>query len=82
MAKRVETQRGDVLILQTDKSFTAFAVGIVSTNGQTDFHSEAGVKYLTDLTAAVTLAKSLVTPGRRIVVWNIDTNAWAEISTD
>jgi hypothetical protein len=81
MAKRIPTQSGDVLILQTDKSFTAFAVGIVSTNGQLDFHSEADVKYLTDRTAAVTLAKSLVTPGRRIVVRNIDTNAWAEIST-
>ena len=37
MTKRTATQCGDVLILQTAKSFTVFAVRIVSANGQVAF---------------------------------------------
>ena len=37
MAKRIPTQRGDVLILQTAKSFTIYAVGTVFEDGQQEF---------------------------------------------
>jgi len=43
MTKRVPSQPGDVLILLTEHSFTIYAVGRVSKEGQEDFHSEENV---------------------------------------
>ena len=40
MANRIQTQLGDVLILQTTQSYTIYAVGRVSKDGQQDFGSE------------------------------------------
>ena len=49
MAKRIPTLRGDVLIFQTAKSFTVYAVGTVFEDGQREFHRQAeNVKYVRD----------------------------------
>lgn len=80
MATRIPTQIGDVLILGTDKSFSTFAVGQISKDGQQDFRGQTNVKYLSGRPAAVAEAKALVAPGRRILVRNIDDMGdWSEI---
>jgi hypothetical protein len=80
MAKRMPTQRGDVLILQTSQSFTVYAVGAVFEDGQQEFdHQAQDVKHVGDRAAAVTEAKALVAPGRRMFLRNIDTDVWSEI---
>jgi hypothetical protein len=80
MAKRIPTSRGDVLILHS-KTITTYAVGIVSKDGQQDFHGEANVKYLSNSAAALAEAKATVLSGRRIFVLDIDADgAWSEIS--
>jgi len=81
MTKRVPSQPGDVLILLTEHSFTIYAVGRVSKEGQEDFHSEENVKYETDRDAAVAAAKALAAPGRRTFLRNLDTGHWSEISS-
>jgi hypothetical protein len=54
-----------VLILLTEHSFTTYANGHVSTDGQQDFHNETNVQYA----------------GNRVIVLrNIDTDTWSEIS--
>jgi hypothetical protein len=80
MANRIPTQVGDVLILGTSRSFATHAVGRVSENGQQDFHNLVKVKHVSDRAGAVAEAKALVSPGRRIFLWNIDTGQWSEIS--
>jgi hypothetical protein len=80
VAKPIPTQVGDVLILRTDKSFTIYAVGQVSSDGQQDFHAQMNVKYVSDRAAAVAEAEALVVPGRRIFLRNLDTGDWFEIS--
>jgi hypothetical protein len=81
MTKRVPSQPGDVLILLTEHSFTIYAVGRVSKEGQQDFHSEEDVKYETDRDTAVAAAKALGAPGRRIFLRNLDAGHWSEISS-
>jgi hypothetical protein len=76
---------GDVLILQTTQSYTIYAVGRVSEEGQQDFSTTANVKrptvsYESDYAAAVVRAKALVDSGGRIFMLNIDTTEWSEIS--
>jgi hypothetical protein len=81
MATRIPTQPGDVLILVTeDSSFSTNAVGPVSEPGQQDFQHRMNVKYLTDRLAAVVVAQTLVAPGGRIFLLNVDTNDWSELS--
>ena len=74
-----QPQRGDVLILGTTKSFSVYAVGRVSRDGQLDFHREAPLKHSSIPDTAVAEAKALVTPGRRIYFRNLDTGEWSEI---
>lgn len=81
MAKRIPTQRGDVLILGTDKTFKIHAVGPVSMDDQQDFQGQANVKHVTGRATAVAEAKGLVVPGRRIFFQDIDTGDWSEISS-
>ena len=80
MATRIPTQPGDALILRTDHSFTLYAVGQVTKDGQQDFDTHVNVKYASDRAAAVADAKALVMPGRRIFFRNLDTGDWSEIS--
>lgn len=80
MTKRViPTERGDVVILRTDHSFTIYVVGLVSKSGQQDHHTQTQLKYATDRDAAETNAKAIVAPGGRIFFRDIDTNEWSEI---
>jgi hypothetical protein len=79
MAKRIPTQSGDVLILQTTHSYTIFAVGRVSKDGQQDFASEKDVRHENNYGAAVARAKALVVNGRRVFLRNIDADDWSEI---
>jgi hypothetical protein len=79
--QRISTQVGDVLILQTNKSFTIYAVGLVMKEGQRNFCGQIDVTHAPDRAAALVEAKALLAPGRRIVLRNIDTNHWSETST-
>ena len=79
MAKRVPTKIGDVLILGTNKSYTAYTVGCVSEDGQTEFPSRAAVTYMPERAAAEAQARTLVHPGRRIFLLDLDTGDWVEI---
>lgn len=72
MDKRIPTQVGDVLILQTTQSYTIYAVGRVSKDGQQDFGSEQDVKYEKDYRAALGQAKALVVHGQRVFLRNLD----------
>jgi hypothetical protein len=81
VAKLIPTKGGDVLILRTDQSFSTYAVGKVSKDGQQDFHSQTNVKYVSDRAAAEAEAKALVVRGRRIFLWNLDTGDWSEIAS-
>jgi hypothetical protein len=80
LPKSIPTQAGDVLILRTDQSFAICGVGLVSVDGQQDFHGGVNVQHVSDRAAAVTKAKALVQPGRRMFLRNLDTGGWSEIS--
>jgi hypothetical protein len=80
MAKHIPTRLGDVLILRTNQSFTMHVVGEVSRDGQQDFQNQTNTRYVIDRAVAVTEAKALRTPGRRIFLRNIDTDDWSEIA--
>ena len=82
MAHRVPTKVGDVLILRTERSFKVYAVGRVAKDDQQDLQGQEHVDYITSRTAAVAKARSLVAPGRRIFLQNIDTGNWSEISNE
>ena len=79
MAKGIPTQVGDVLILQTTQSYTIYAVGRVSKDGQRGFGGGEDVKNTKDYGAAVVAAKALLVQGRRMFLLNIDADAWSEI---
>lgn len=86
MTKPIPIHLGDVLILRTTQSYTIYAVGRVSEDGQQDFSTaaanvkEATVSYESNYAAAVERAKALVDSGGRIFMLNIDTADWSEIS--
>lgn len=79
MAKGGPTQVGDVLVLQTTQSYTIYAVGRVSTDVQQGFGGGEDVRYKKDYGAAVAEAKTLLVPGRRMFLRNIDADDWSEI---
>jgi hypothetical protein len=66
MAKRIPTQLGDVLILQTTQSYTIYAVGRVSKTASRILAVKR--RQVRDRTsgAAVARAKALVVHGRRV----------------
>ena len=80
MAPRMPTQRGDVLILRTDKSFILHAVGRVTKDDRQDFDTHVNLQYENDRAAAVADAKALVGRGRRIFFRNLDTGERYELS--
>jgi hypothetical protein len=79
-SRRSPTRIGDVLILWTAGSFTAYAVGQVFTDGQRDFSAQTHAKVERDGAAAVALAKTILVPGHRIFIRNIDKDVWSEVS--
>jgi hypothetical protein len=70
---------GDVLILRTAKSYTVFAVGRVSKDGQRDFAGAPNVQHASRREEALTVAKALLVPGRRILAQDLDTGEWSEL---
>jgi hypothetical protein len=79
MSRPIPTKPGDVLIVETTDSYTIYAIGRVSKDGQQDFTNETDVKHETDRTAAVAHAKALVVRDGRIFLQNIDTDEWSQI---
>ncbi len=80
MLKRISTQAGDVLVLRTANSYTIHVVGRVLNDGQQDFQNQSDLKYERDRGAALAVAKTLRSPGRRIFLVDLDTDTWSEIS--
>jgi len=80
--KQRPTEIGDVLILRTSLSFTVHAVGPVVAAGQHDFSKSEQVRHVAIHAEAVTTAKSIVAPGRRIYLLDIDTAEWSQISDE
>jgi hypothetical protein len=80
MVKHIQTRVGDVLVLLTAKSYTVLAVGQVLKDGQRDFDGIPNIQHVSDRDAALSAAKALLLPGRRILLRNIDTGEWSEIS--
>jgi hypothetical protein len=78
--KRIPTHVGDVLIVGTTQSYTIYGVGKVSEDGQQDLGRQTDITYAKDQAAAVTQARALVAPGRKIFYSNIDTGEWSEMS--
>jgi hypothetical protein len=79
--KPIPTHPGDVLILWTkDTTFSVYAVGPVSKDGEQDFFTGMNVKYVRDRAGAMDTAKTMVAPSRRIFFRNLDTGDWSEIS--
>jgi len=64
----IPTQIGDVLILAIETGLKVVAVGVVTREGQQDFHFAANVHYELTQAAALAVAKRLVQPGRRIFI--------------
>jgi hypothetical protein len=79
VAKRIPTEIGDVLILQTTQTYTIYAVGRVSERGQQDFGHHEEHTYTRDYDAAVASATELVGSGGRIFLRNLDTGEWSDI---
>jgi hypothetical protein len=80
--KQSPTSIGDVLILRTSVSYTVYAVGPVSTDGQDDFSHSQQVIHVATHDEAITAAKALVSPHGRIHLLDIDTSEWSQIETD
>ena len=80
MPKRIPTEIGDVLILRTEESFSIHAVGLVTENGQQGFRGHAKhVKHVSGRAEALAEARSLLAPGRRIYLLDMDTGEWSEV---
>jgi hypothetical protein len=81
-AMQMLTQIGDVLILQTERGVKIHAVGRVIKAGQQDFHRvEPGPVYIVDHVEAVAVARTLVTPGRRIFLVRVDSGSWSDVAS-
>jgi hypothetical protein len=68
------------LILKTERSFTLYVVGRVAADGQEDFSSSESAAQVASHEAAVDEAKRLAKPGSRIILRDIDTGEWSQIS--
>jgi hypothetical protein len=79
-AMRIPTEIGDVLILQTEKGVKIHAVGRVTRRGQQDFHAEPTPLYIVDHDEAMTAARVMLAPGRRIFLLNLETDEWSQVS--
>ncbi len=64
---------GDVLILCTRRSYTVYAVGLVTHNGQTDFRRKQTLYHFGREAEALRAAEGLVAHDGRIYLRDIDT---------
>jgi hypothetical protein len=79
VATHIPTHIGDVLILKTTTTYTIYAVGRVSEDGQQDFGIPSDVSHANDYLAALAQATALLAPGQHMFLLNIDTDQWSEI---
>jgi hypothetical protein len=79
MTRQWPTEVGDVLILRTSRSYTAYAVGLVVTAGQHDFSHSEQVRHVITHAEAVNTARAIVASGGRIYLLDIDTAEWSQI---
>lgn len=78
--KRIPTKIGDVLILMTRLTFTAYSIGVVSKDHQQDFEADqSNISHVADMRSAVAVARSRLVAGRRIFLRNMDTGDWSAI---
>jgi hypothetical protein len=71
---------GDVLILVTRRTFTAYTVGLISEDYQQDFmRHQSNISHPNDIAGALSTARSILVDGRRIFLRNMDTNEWSQI---
>jgi hypothetical protein len=79
--KRMPSTIGDVLILLTRRTFTAYTVGLISEDDQQDFmRHQSNISHPNDMAGALSAARSILVAGQRIFLRNMDTNEWSEIS--
>jgi hypothetical protein len=74
------TRCGDVLIVCTNVTFTAYIIGIVAHDGQCDFYAHPPTHHAKTHDAAVALAKTLLTPGAQIYLRDFDSDKWSKVS--
>jgi hypothetical protein len=79
MSTSMPTLIGDVLILETTRTFTIYVVGRITKDGQRDFKDSTDQDNVKTYAAALTCAETLVRPGCRIFLLNIDTGIWSEL---
>ena len=80
MAKLLPTTVGDVLILLSVQAAPIYAIGVITATGQQDFPARDGLHHEVTQAAALSVAKRLVAPGRRMFLRQLDTGAWFEIA--
>ena len=78
MSNSILTLIDDVLILETTTTFTIYVVGLVTKDGQQNFKDSTKHDNVKTLAAALACAETLVSPGHRIFLLNIDTGIWSE----
>ena len=78
---RIPTEVGDVLILRTEQTFSIHAIEVVTKTGQQDFRGQVHVKYVRNDEEALTEARAMWVPGRRIFLLDIDSGDWSQISS-
>jgi hypothetical protein len=77
--KRIPTQLGDVLILQSEKGVKIHAVGRVARRGQQHFHAAPAPLYVRDHHEALAVARTLVAPDGHIYLMKMDSGDWSEV---
>ena len=77
ITKPIPTKLGDALILWTTGSYTIYAVGLVSEDGQQGFDQGGVVTYAPDRPKALAQANAIVAPSGRVFLVNIDDGTWA-----
>ena len=78
---RIPTEVGDVLVVRTAQTFSIHAIGVVTKNGQQNFRGQERVTYVTDHEEALTEARALCAPGRRIFLLDMDIGDWSQMSS-
>jgi hypothetical protein len=78
---RIPTEVGDVLILRTEQTFSIHAIEVVTKAGQQDCRGQVHVTYVRNDEEALTEARAMCVPGRRIFILDIDSGDWSQISS-
>ncbi|MEO8071115.1 MAG: hypothetical protein ABI652_06910 [Acidobacteriota bacterium] len=74
------TRRGDVLIICTDATFTAYIIGVVAHDGQRDFYAHPSTHHAKTRDGAVALARTLLVPEGLVYLRDFDSDKWSKVS--